>query len=319
MIDPSAVSNLVPSSLRTARERVGATGRDRTARRTTGHHDEARMNGWHASGCQYWRVLSDAELVDQVEQRIVDTAPLSDILRMLLLLGGRMDSAALREWAKSQLEGYPDGTAPDDRTVGAPIYVDAIVGYNRITGQHISASQLPEFARVLQDTIVVPDSIPSLEAKIENARRNDREGISLSIPNWEYIAREIDKDHEFQNITAMYRTVHVTELERIVADSRTRTAELMGEIRKSAQKSKKVPKGKVADQLVHGVIVKGDGNSIVVATGKRSVAGYPSTEPGGGWWEAWGKAASIVTVAVGLLAVAVWIAAAMLGLDIPAP
>jgi hypothetical protein len=266
--------------------------------------------------------MTDNELVDEIERRIVENAPLADILRMFLLLGGRLNSEKLQEWAKDQLDGYaPEVPIPDARIVGAPIYVDAIVGYNRITGQHVSAAMLPAFAsEVMDDTLALRQSIPEIESMIDSIKRGENEVITLSVSNWEAIGHEIDKAQSFQHTQNIYRRIHVTELEGIVADARNRTAELLGELRKTSKGSARVATGRRADEIVNGVVVSGSGNSIIVAHGnKNKVQSGAAESASSGWWGAWGKAATIVTVVVGALAIVVWLVVAFTGGQPPAP
>lgn len=66
-------------------------------------------------------VLSDDELLDQIEQKMLESAPLPDVLRMLLLLGGRLGFDAPRDWAKARLDAYgPTDDFPEVRNVGGP-------------------------------------------------------------------------------------------------------------------------------------------------------------------------------------------------------
>lgn len=262
--------------------------------------------------------MTDAELLDETEQRIIDGAALAEILRLLLLLGGRLDSENLRSWAKAELEGYgPDVEVPPSRTVGAPIYVDAMVGYNRITGQQISAAMLPDFAsEVMEDVITMRQSISSIESMIDNIRRQGQEVATLSIPNWEIIAAEMDKAQEFQQITRMYRRVHVSTLESIVGDARNRAAELLGEFRRSSKSRDELLTGKQADAIVRDITVSGDGNSVVFSPGNEhkinaSTGGSPSER---GWWAAWGRVATIITVVAGVVAIVAWVLTSAAGI-----
>lgn len=76
-------------------------------------------------------MTSDSEIIEEIERRIIEAAPLADIFRTMLLLGGRLNSGVLRDWAEAQLDGYgPEDQVPEVRTVGAPIHIDALVGYN---------------------------------------------------------------------------------------------------------------------------------------------------------------------------------------------
>lgn len=281
------------------------------------------FNGGHRTIARCWhtgRVISDEDLLAEIEQGILTDEPVSKTLRALLLLGGRLDSKNLATWAKRELNGYegvPDADVPTARTVGAPIAIDAMVGYTQITGRGVSAAALPKpFSDVLKDEIVLRQSVSEIEALISNAHRVNRSHISLTIANWEAIGRVVDKDQFGQHTTAMYRQVSVSYLDAIVADVRNRAAELMGEFRRTARgKSHDIPRGRQADAIVSGVVVTGDNNSVVLATGKRTRISSSSKSESAptdgtdkrGWWDAWGKVATVVTVVSGLIAVAVFL------------
>ena len=92
----------------------------------------------------------DESLLDQIEADIASDAPLGQVLRKCVLLGGRAGSADLREWASRELKGYDGvdlGTVPTYRKVSAVIQADAVVGNYHVRGQQISPMQLPDFTR----------------------------------------------------------------------------------------------------------------------------------------------------------------------------
>ena len=64
-----------------------------------------------------------------------------------MALGGHSGSAELRDWARQELNGYKGESIPAYRVVPAILAVDGHNFAHRITGQQISTSDLPEFAR----------------------------------------------------------------------------------------------------------------------------------------------------------------------------
>jgi hypothetical protein len=277
------------------------------------------------------RVISDEELLAEIERGILTDEPVTKTLRALLLLGGRLDSKKLATWAKRELNGY-DGVDEKDvpvaRTVGAPIFINAMVGYTQITGQIVSAAALPKpFSDVLDDDILMRGSIGEIEALIAGAKKGGDAHISLTLPNWEAIARVIDKDHFGQHTTQIYRQVATAYLDAIVADVRNHAAELMGEFRRTAKgKNHDLPRGRQADEIVSGVVVTGDNNSIVVASGKqqKKISAKTSTTENGqpekrGWWDAWGKAATIIGAIAAALTIAIIVFYTVTTGVIPAP
>lgn len=258
-------------------------------------------------------MMTDGEILDSIEAEIFDGAPVGQTLRKLLLLGGRLQSEALMGWAKRELDGYPaDSEVPDKRTVGAPIYIDAIVGRTQVTGQQVSAAALPSPAsEKMKDEVTFRQPITEIESMIDNLRRTAKETVVLTVGGWEYIAHLIDKNVDFQQTHAMYRKIHISSLEALVDDVRNRAAELMGQFR-AASSGGGLPHGSNADRLVHKLSITGNGNSILIAggdlTGSQASVDSRTNAPEVGWWAAWGKVATITSVATGVLAVALWAA-----------
>lgn len=180
---------------------------------------------------------------------------------------------------------------------------------------------LPDFARaVMKDTVELHQSISEIESMIASITRASGEVMTLSIPNWEAIANEIDKAQAFQHTTRMYRRIHLTQLENIIGDARNRTAELLGELRKTAGRTNQVATDRKADAIVSGVVVSGSGNSVIVTSGKKQkvqTGDVPSESKG--WWGAWGKAATVITVVVAVLTVVIWGVVVATGANLPTP
>ncbi len=139
-------------------------------------------------------VSKDQGLLAEVERDVLSGAPVADVLRKCIVIGGRAGSSELRDWATAELRGY--GTAdeaPAYRQVGAPIYADAVTGTHHIAGQRISPSMLPDFAQDdLKETYTFQVGIGEIEAVIEQCRRSGETQVKLSLPMAADLARLMD-------------------------------------------------------------------------------------------------------------------------------
>ncbi len=123
-----------------------------------------------------------ASLLDQIEADVLDNrAPLADALRKIVILGGQAGSLELREWASKELRGYQsDDDLPDYRKVGAPLKVNGINGRFHFTGQTISSSVLPDFAReAVNETLHLTKPIGEIEEMFRQAEKAG-DAINLS-------------------------------------------------------------------------------------------------------------------------------------------
>lgn len=68
----------------------------------------------------------DHTLLGQIERDLLDDRPLADVLRKVIVLGGRAGSGELRDWASLELDGYAGRTEPIPayRGVAAHIQID---------------------------------------------------------------------------------------------------------------------------------------------------------------------------------------------------
>lgn len=203
----------------------------------------------------------DRTLVAEIERNLLDGQPIADVLRKLIILGGRSGSADLRDWASDELRGYTDTSVddlPDYRRVGAVIKVDAIIGPNQVTGQTLAPYQFPEEVREhITNDVPFFQGIGEIEAM---ARQEKGTHIKLGLPGERYIASLLDREsgNPYQHITQIYWSVAVAAIDGLVDQVRTRLAEFLGELRAST------PPG--AEPSLESV----DSALTVVVTGKRN-------------------------------------------------
>src|SRR3546814_13746052 len=85
-------------------------------------------------------------LLSQIEDGAPDSStPLADTLRKCVALGGQAGSAALRDWAWREMDGYgPEGELPASRTVGAIIAIAGATINAAIPDQQNAPHDLPQ-------------------------------------------------------------------------------------------------------------------------------------------------------------------------------
>jgi hypothetical protein len=201
-----------------------------------------------------------------IEADLINGTPIADVLRKLVLLGGQAGSAELRHWASQELRGYRNIEAdalPDYRRVPAVLQVDAIVGYNMITGQSIDPQQLPEGPREF-----ISNSVPFFQGigEIQAMCATDKRTVKLSVPSAQLLGQLMDKQagQPFQRITEIYWGVSVAAIEGLLDQVKTRLVELLAELRASTPRGAELPTATQAAKAVN-IVVHGRGNRIQLA------------------------------------------------------
>ena len=116
-----------------------------------------------------------SSLLTDLRELVIDEAePLSGLLRKCLLLGAETGSQGLREWARFELKGYPDGAeVPAYRSIHAGMTISYVSGYNVVSGQSWSWLNLPAEARE-----IVPEQLTLRSPLAELEQMATQEGVS---------------------------------------------------------------------------------------------------------------------------------------------
>ena len=220
-------------------------------------------------------------LLDEIEQGAHDdSADLPSLLRKCIALGGATGSDRLRDWASLELKGYGgEDELPDYRNVTAPLLLDGVSGYNRITGQQVPALMIPDFARdKVNDTVVFPQPIAELTALLRSARSKNESVVRIGPPRGSELVALINRDlaeadrQRFpdssdlpptQIVERIYWSVSTSSISRIVDVVRTTLVELVAEMRSVTPASEKTPSREAAEQAVD-VAIYGKRNRVVV-------------------------------------------------------
>ena len=257
-------------------------------------------------------------LLDQIEEGALDSkAPLADVLRKCVALGGRAGSDQLRDWARKELDGYGlDEEVPRYRVVPAIIAIDGANSAWKWTGQQISPIELPDFARdVIKQEVELRQGVAELE---RTASRDD--SIRLQHAAMADLVTYMNAQSDVINgtIFRMYWQVSANSFHGVVDTIRTTLVSLVAELRSAGVAD--VPTAEAANAAVQVVVHNAKRSTIQVNTnqlsGGSSVSAQNSVQGDGDekssklpvWLTApWSIAIGLATIVAGVAGMAVWL------------
>ena len=237
-------------------------------------------------------------LLGDIENDLLSDRPIADVLRKVVILGGRAGSAELRDWASQELKGFSGVEAedlPPYRRILAPILMDAVTGSTLVERQSLPYSSLPDFVRELMpEALPIRVGVGELEAWVQNGKP-----ILISLPRADHIGDFFDRSsgNPFQKIHRIYWSVSPAVIIGILDQVKTALAELIGELIAGTSDSQDVPTPEQAAQAVSVAISGSKGARVTVTTqqsgGSSSVAASPQdSEPT--WWTRGRKIGAVV-------------------------
>jgi hypothetical protein len=222
-----------------------------------------------AAGEQGTMFRRKKSILDEIQQGALnERIPLANTLRKCLLLGGMAHSAALREWASRELNGYTaeeHDELPEWRKIYAPLQMDHFAGGGIWTNQAISSFDLPDFARdSITEEVVLYQSVGELESMLRNANGPSvKLGPSGSSEVVTYMNMKIG--NPYQRIDRIYWAVSTIAVEGVLGRIRNALVALVAEIRSGMTDDSAVPSTELANQAFN-IAVKGKGNRVVINT-----------------------------------------------------
>lgn len=175
-----------------------------------------------------------AQALDIIEDGILQDDPIAALLRKVIVFGGQVQSDALRQWARQELDGYGDGApVPAYRKLAAGLFVDAQVGRGWVKGQQIEPwAAAAALKKAGLDWEVTPDvEIRPPIAEVQSMAE-DEGPIRMQPGWWSVAAAEFDKAQAFQQTTSIYYQVSRHALMSIVDRVKTQLAEFVAELRR---------------------------------------------------------------------------------------
>ena len=236
----------------------------------------------------------------------------TSLLQKCILLGGKVGSERLRDWARQELKGYASADAvPEYRRVVAPLCIDAATFRGYITGQQISSMSLPEFAR---DLVTEDLNLPSALGELEDLTRKPDATINLQPPGaQELVVLWKHERGSGDRITRLYWQVSRSTIVGIVTGVRTALAELVAEMLAVARDEGQPPTKQAVDDAMH-LVLTGNRNTVTVVGSQTATNGAATITVTGSteraeeenetWWQRWRKRGLIVGLATVVAAAA---------------
>jgi hypothetical protein len=209
-------------------------------------------------------------LLAQIERDALDDGvSLSSALRKCVVLGGKANSEALRDWATRELHGYGgNDDLPEYRVINAPLLVDGIAGNYHVTRQPLPPSALPQFARRhISENLRLRDGVGGLEALARQAE------IKLAPPGGTELVHYMNAESSdpYRSIHSLYWAVAPAAIQGVLDRIRTSLTQLVAELRANmADNGSDIPSPEAANQAVS-----------VVVTGKRSQVNVTAAQASG--------------------------------------
>ncbi|WP_055637197.1 hypothetical protein [Streptomyces griseoruber] len=206
--------------------------------------------------------------LDRLERALRhENRPLAPILREVIMLGGEAHSAALRTWALHELQGYEnsDVPIPGYRRIVAPLMMDFVTRMSQFTGHQVSFFDLPDFAREdLGDEVRLGQAVHQIESLIASHRTG---AVSMSVPMAASLAEEMSRASG-RHVVRLYWSVHVSALEGVLDQVRTRLVQLVAELKAAMPRGQQDPTPDQVAQVIQNLpginINAGDNASISV-------------------------------------------------------
>lgn len=237
-----------------------------------------------------------AGLLAQIEAGVLDdSVSLSSLLQKCIVLGGKVGSEKMRDWARQELNGYPDfQSIPDYRRLRAQVklVITNQAGYNPITRPLSTADLGDQFRQILADTGVELENV-SLGTNIGEleALAGSNEDEHKLVPYWADVMLQTLNDHYIDSTTSraasIYWSVSRASFQGLVVRVRTALSELVAELIALTPEDQEVPDRVAADQA-----------TLFVVTGERPTINYSAQHATDG-----GTNVAVATPASGLVTV----------------
>lgn len=238
---------------------------------------------------------------------------IASLLRKCVVLGGRAESAELRDWAQRELNGYHGkGDVPEYRIVPAPLCADGSNMRYRVKGLQISPFQLPEFAREeIKEVVHFTQGI----GELEELARTSKEHVDLGPPGASDLVTYINARQAGSglHVESLYWRVSMTQVHGILQHVRNVLVGLIAELLATTPGDQDIPSAEATDQAIN-VILRGGKRHRVNVTVAQSGSGAASATPAApaeeSWWIRWRKRGIVVglsTMAAAALAAFTWL------------
>lgn len=168
-------------------------------------------------------------LLRSLRDRALDESePLAGLLRKCLLLGAETGSSALRDWARLELNGYPDkASVPDYRKIASvPMVMDSLSGNFWTKNQTVTRFQFPEGPqKYVDEELHLTQPVEELERLAQgNSLMLTTAGLSVAQSMWN---REIAP---YQSIVNLSFSLSGSVIAGILGQIRTKLVDLIADL-----------------------------------------------------------------------------------------
>ena len=261
-------------------------------------------------------MLFRRSLLDRVERGALNPRhDLSDLLRMVIALGGQAGSADLRDWARLELDGYAASTpeaVPAYRVVQAPINANGSDGFHSFTSMMISVLDLPDFTReYFSGGLHLTMGVAELELLAIKG-----EIATLQTPPMQDLASIMNRTGKYSvTLERVYYSLSPVTVAGVLSSIRTNLVALVSEIRGTGGVTANgTPTAAAANHAVQ-VVLKGRARATInTAIGEGASVTNTSVEQeandssGAPGWirKPWVIAVGLTTILSGVAALAQW-------------
>ncbi|MFD7748016.1 hypothetical protein ACFV2V_16815 [Streptomyces sp. NPDC059698] len=234
--------------------------------------------------------MSKQPPLDKFEQDVLDeSVPIQQLLRLVIVLGGRAFSEPLRLWARNELQGYPGPgmPLPTYRTITAPLQMDSHSRFSQGRNETISVLALPDVAHdLVSEQLPVTFSVGKIQNLIAN--QDPHTPFKFGLPGSAELARLMTSERSGQGVVVerIYWSVHASALHDILEQVRNRLLEFVAELRATMEPGESEPTVGQVHQAAQTInITVGDHSPVhVIAPHRHSATVSFPTRPHHRWW-----------------------------------
>ena len=199
-----------------------------------------------------------------IEDGLLTGEPLTDLLRKVVILGGRTGSAELRAWAKQELDGYGDGEVPRYRVLPVGIAESFTAGPMHVQGHAISAVEVSAYTG-----LEITNELSLRQPVAELARLAEGEDALHLTPAWGRLyASKRDDDDYFRNTYGVFYVLSRASVAGVVDRVKTQLADFVAEVRSASGSAPDEAPSKEA--VAHATTVVINGGNPVLSWGNRN-------------------------------------------------
>ena len=233
----------------------------------------------------------NSELLDRIEEAAIT----GDVVEALLLcqkLGGDADSAELRDWARHELEGYPQEVNPPEyRRVRGQLF-----GRGAAPGQRVPAVPIPMDVLSEAERKEFANGVPIWDSISEIAKMSQEERVGWVPSRTASLLRRINASNQVPvEFDEVYFGISGAAFTGVVTAVRSRIVRLVTLVRATLPADKQLDPGAVqaaVSEAFTGSVVNviGDGNTVTVGdSGDVQISagsdGRSADKPMSGVWQ----------------------------------